>query len=335
MTLENTAIIKDFLKTDKDGYLFHREGKSLEFKEQFHLGDTKAYVKDFAAFANNNGGYIIFGVKDSPRELVGLKSKSQEQFKRLDSRVLSEEFLNDFAPDIEWEQDEIEIDGKVFGVFVIQKSSYKPIIARRDTDKISEGEIYYRYSGQTRRIKYGELNKILEERIEKNNEQWLKRISEIAESGPSNSAVFSTKGELHSSNDKKVLVIDEKLIKEIEFIREGNFVEKYGAKTLKLVGEIIPARTFKVKRDLVKEYPYSALEFARLVKKENPNISINDVWKCIKQNKMKYNEDYSAFVFPNKKQQEEYIKNKEPRAGIPSIYNDNALHFVLDKLRKR
>jgi len=330
----NTDIITEYLKIGKDGFLCHRESRSLEYKEQFHLSDIKAYVKDFAGFANNSGGYMIFGVKDSPRELVGMNEKSRKQFKSLDPRYISDELLNDFSPDIDWGQSEIEIKGKIFGIFVIQESNYKPIIAKRNTEKITEGEVYYRYSGQTTKIKFPELNSIVEDRIERNNEQWLKRVSEIGKSGPTNSAVLST-SERFVKNGKETLVIDEKLIKEIEFIREGHFVEKYGTRTLKLVGEIIPARTFKIKTDLVKEYPYSATELAKLIKMQEPLISTNDIWKCINKNKLKYDERYSSFVFPNNSQLEEYLITKEHRKGTPSIYNDKARVFILNELKRR
>src|SRR5262245_51164384 len=55
-------------------YLRHREGQELEFKEQFNLAGLADYFRDFAAFANNRGGYLIFGVQDSPRIPIGLSA---------------------------------------------------------------------------------------------------------------------------------------------------------------------------------------------------------------------------------------------------------------------
>lgn len=64
----------------KDGHLFHREGQELEFKEQFNLAGLADYFRDFAAFSNNRGGFLIFGVQDSPRVPIGLSTSSVEQF---------------------------------------------------------------------------------------------------------------------------------------------------------------------------------------------------------------------------------------------------------------
>jgi len=49
-----------------------RESSQLEFKEQFNWLSKANYAKSMVAFANNKGGYIVFGIKDQPRELVGL-----------------------------------------------------------------------------------------------------------------------------------------------------------------------------------------------------------------------------------------------------------------------
>ncbi|PAV24428.1 hypothetical protein CF392_16355 [Tamilnaduibacter salinus] len=69
--------------------LYHREGQELEFKEQFNLAALADYFRDFAAFANNRGGFLIFGVKDSPREISGLSEKSQEQFEKVDPEKIT------------------------------------------------------------------------------------------------------------------------------------------------------------------------------------------------------------------------------------------------------
>lgn len=54
------ADVHELLRTKGEGdYLYHREGQELEFKEQFNLAGLADYFRDFAAFANNRGGYLI------------------------------------------------------------------------------------------------------------------------------------------------------------------------------------------------------------------------------------------------------------------------------------
>lgn len=64
--------VREFL-IEKNGHLHHREGQELEFKEQFNFGGLAEYLRDFAAFANNRGGFLIFGVTDSPRKASSKK----------------------------------------------------------------------------------------------------------------------------------------------------------------------------------------------------------------------------------------------------------------------
>lgn len=325
-------IISEILRTGEDGLLYHRESQTLEYKEQFNIKGLEDYVKDFAGFANNQGGLIIFGVKDSPREPMGLSEKSKKHFKTIDSEKLSKQLLEDFSPNIEWENREFVVKGKTFGVLAIQESSYKPVIAKRNTTSITDGAIYYRYAGQTKTIKFAELEKIIQSRIKENNLSWIKRVNEIGSSGPSDSAVLGIKQGIEDKNDNQVLLIDEKLIRDINFIREGQFEEKYGAKTLRLMAEILPAHNYLIKEDLMKLYPYSAQELAKSIIKENPNIKISDIWECIKVNELKSNENYSSYVFTNKSKQDDYYNHGKLPSSIPSIYNEKARTFILDKL---
>lgn len=66
--LENThkQDIEDILKTRPDGTLIRSESRTLEFKESFYFSWRAEYYRDFAAFANNKGGYLVYGIKDKP-----------------------------------------------------------------------------------------------------------------------------------------------------------------------------------------------------------------------------------------------------------------------------
>ena len=102
----NPAIINEILKVKADGNVHHRESQYLEFKESFNLAGLADYFRDFAAFANNKGGYLIFGVKDRPkRELIGLASKSVEQFDKLDPELITGFLLEIFSTSISWEHE--------------------------------------------------------------------------------------------------------------------------------------------------------------------------------------------------------------------------------------
>ena len=102
----NEITVTELLKLKEDGNLFHRESQNLEFKESFNLAGLADYYRDFSAFANNKGGYLIFGVKDRPkRELVGLSDKATNQFDKLDPEMVSGHLLDIFSSEIVWEHE--------------------------------------------------------------------------------------------------------------------------------------------------------------------------------------------------------------------------------------
>jgi len=324
----------------KDGYLFHREGQELEFKEQFNLAGLADYFRDFAAFANNRGGYLIFGIRDSPRTATGLSETSLDQFNKIDPEKITGFLLEIFSTGIEWEQATIEIEGRQFGVFRIDEAHTKPVIAKRDEGKdqiIKNGDIYYRYGGRTQRILSAELQNLIFRRVEQNNQYWLNLISKIAKAGPQNAAILDTERALIAKDDTHILLLDDALAEQLKFVKEGDFVKKKGATTLRLVGDVVPVDKIevvrKVKENLLKEYPLSAMELALEVKKIMPQASQNDIWQVVKETHIKENRDYSAYNFRNKKQEDFYSESGRLPVGTPSIYNQKAAEFVVSVLK--
>ena len=338
----SNSTINELLNLKDDGYLYHRESQTLEFKEQFSLSALADYFRDFVAFANNKGGYLIFGVKDNPYTLNGLTKKSQEQFEKIDPEKITGFLLNIFSSNIDWEQSTVVISGKKFGIFYISEAKVKPVIAKKNEGKdqiIKNGEIYYRYGGRTQKIQFAELQNIIQERLQLQTQQWQNLISKIAKAGPANAAILDTERGLIEKNDTQVLVMDNKLAKKIKFIKEGEFSEKRGKITLQLVGDIQPINTTEItkikKQKLIDEYPYSALELVNEVKKKLSNISQGNVWKIIAENNLKGNMDYSAYNFRNKKQEDAYKETEKLPKSIPNIYNNNAVDFIVKVLKDK
>ncbi|MFH0773701.1 MAG: ATP-binding protein [bacterium] len=129
------GIVEEYLRQKEDGSLYHREQKDLEFKESFNLSGLAEYFRDFAAFSNNVGGFIIFGVTNSPRKLTGLSAKSIEQFNKIDEQTISG-FINEhFAPYIDWEMDLVTYNKMQFGIFYAYPAVLKPVICKKGDDK--------------------------------------------------------------------------------------------------------------------------------------------------------------------------------------------------------
>lgn len=322
--------------------LFHREGQELEFKEQFSLAALADYFRDFAAFSNNRGGHIIFGIKDSPRIQSGLSEKSVEQFEKIDPERITGFLLDIFSSDIRWEAALFEIEGVRIGVFKIYEALVKPVIAKKDEGKdqiIKNGEVYYRYGGRTQKIQSAELESIIDKRVDANNQKWLDLVSKIGRAGPQNVAILDTERSIIEKDDTQVLVLDEELAGKLKFIKEGQFDEKKGAATLKLVGDVVPTDKVeivrRVKENLLKAYPLSALELVGEVQKKYPDAKQGEVWEAIAENDLKNNSDYAAYIFRNKKQEDNYKESGVLSKSIPSIYNENAVTFIVRVLKDK
>lgn len=334
----NENIINELLMLKNDGNLYHRESQYLEFKESFNLAGLADYYRDFAAFANNKGGYLIFGVKDRPkRELIGLSNKATQQFDKLDPEIVSGHLLDIFSSDINWEHEIYILDNMNFAVFYVYESSIKPVITKKDEGKdqvLKNGEIYYRYGGRTQKIQFAELESIINKRIEQNNNQWLDLVKKIGKSGPQNAAILNSEKGIIEKGDSQILVVDEELLSGFQLIREGEFSETKGAKTLKLVGNISPINQVevikKVKEDKLKEYPLSAKDLVNEIKKREPNIGQNRIWEIIKENGLKEDRDYSDYSFRNQKHRLNFENNNILAQGTPSIYKTNAVDIILN-----
>jgi hypothetical protein len=136
--------------------------------------------------------------------------------------------------------DTVSFNNRDFGIITVEESDEKPIICTKNyRDILREGAIYYRYRGETKEIKYAELHKILESEKEKERILWIKHIEKISIVGPRHIHLLdSYKGEL-SLGDKTVL-LDNNIIDQLNFIKEGHFTEKEGEglPTLKLIGNV-------------------------------------------------------------------------------------------------
>lgn len=222
--------------------LRRNESSRVEFKANFSLAGLSDFAQDFAAFANHKGGYLIFGVSNAPRTISGLTSS---HFQELDPARLAIELNEIFSPSPAVEKFEHTIKEHEVGLLYISESTDKPVIAKKTHGSIKEGDIYYRYDGCTEKIRYAELRKILDEKSLKERDAWMNLFKNAAKVGVKNGVILDTiEGVIHGG-DNKVIMLDDSLIEQLKFIKEGSFQERIGDPTLKLVGELVPATVIK------------------------------------------------------------------------------------------
>jgi len=214
--------------------LISRENGRLEFKEAFNLGSADEYAKAAAAFANAQGGYIVFGVKDAPRELVGLKSNNFDTF---DSAKLTNALNERFSPEIHWEIHTSEQRGLRIGILHFAEATQKPVVCTKNGGCLQQGAIYYRYRGRSETIRYPELRRLLDEEKARERNLWIKQLRKISEAGVDQVAILNLQsGEVSGAHGTSY--ISEELLPKLQFIREGQFVESEGALALRLLGDL-------------------------------------------------------------------------------------------------
>jgi hypothetical protein len=215
-----------------------REGEQIEFKESFNWANRSAYAKSMAAFANNSGGYVIFGVTNEPRQLVGLRSRN---FEDQDDAKMAE-FMNAlFSPAIQFERTVVEIAGVRVGLLWTARHDQPPVMAIKSADEVREAEIYYRYNARSEKVKFPEMRSILDGVRERERLSWSQILSRIAKMTPDDLGIMDVaKGEIYGRREN--LLIDAELIPKLKFIKEGSFEER-GQPTLKLVGDVTPIDT--------------------------------------------------------------------------------------------
>ena len=161
-------------------------------------------------------------------------------FEEIDPEKMSHNFNEHFAPEIEWAIHEYELRSKVFGLLYIQEARDKPVVCIKGAGKeLKESDIYYRYRGRSERIKYPELKSILEAKRETEQRLWMQHFQNIARIGVREAGVFDLcTGNVTGSGGS--FLIDESLLSQLSFIREGEFSEVKGKPTLKLIGRVEP-----------------------------------------------------------------------------------------------
>lgn len=211
------------------------ENSNIEFKESLNFGNSHEYAKILAAFSNANGGYLIFGVKDD-KTIIGIPDAKIQEF---DPQRIGSVISGLFSPNPAWEPAQLKAGDKTLLVLYTKRAEYRPVVCRKSGQGLVEGDIYYRYPGQTTKIKAGELQEIINDRIRMDRARMdaIRRKIELV--GIENIGILNlASGEVSGSGGR--FVIDEKLIPKLRFINEGSFSETTGEPTLKLIGSLEP-----------------------------------------------------------------------------------------------
>lgn len=101
--------------------IVHGESKNVEFKVTLPK-DSEKYPKTVVAFANTQGGKLIFGVDDKTRKVAGIDE--DELFRMMDriSNAISDSCNPQIVPNIEPQT----VDGKTIIVVTVTPGANRP-----------------------------------------------------------------------------------------------------------------------------------------------------------------------------------------------------------------
>ena len=191
-------------------------------------------IRAIAALANNRGGFVFIGVGDPECRVVGMPDTA---FQNTDIVRITDKAKTLLTPTPSFSKDVIEVGGHAVGVLFVEKYPTPPVIVCRDANGLEDGAILFRYPGQSGKIKFGDLLAMLRERDRAATHSLLASASRLSEIGTDRALIVDTeKGELDAGS--KRIVIDRSLADQLDFIREGEFDERAGARALRLVGDV-------------------------------------------------------------------------------------------------
>ena len=204
-----------------------------ECKQSFNLRYFSPALKSIAGFANNRGGYLFFGVKNKP-DGFAVCGLADDRFTATDQNKFSQTTRSALEPTPRFRIASLALDGRTVGVIHVEPHPAKPVIVSKNEGEVAEGVIYYRYPGETRPICYADLRAILDERDRQSRDAILPMVQRLLELGPKDALVANLADGMLEGGERPIL-IDQQLVNRIRFIGEGQFDERDGAETLRLL----------------------------------------------------------------------------------------------------
>lgn len=208
----------------------NRESEHREFKLKFENNNIPKFARTMASFANRDGGVLFFGIKDRPRELVGVTDRE------IPDDVVFTNFLKEyFQPEILFESKIITILGKQVHCLIIKPSVRKPVICKKpksirteqnkpDKEVLREGAIYYRYSASSDEIKYADLTIMLDNEREVFFKSMVDNITLLNKVGMDKAAIVNAH-ELSGNNQAASVFLTNDTAENLNWIDSGKFVE--------------------------------------------------------------------------------------------------------------
>ena len=275
------------LNLDKEKLLVkNRESEHREFKRQFDNVSIWKYAKTIVSFANKDGGVIFFGIANNPRTLIGVEGLEP------DDLVIANFLKEYFEPEVSFELGTFETLSKKILYVLVEPSLNKPIICKKrkiqkadkaglsDKELLREGAIYYRYASASEEIKYPELKKILEDKVQGVFRSLVDNITLINKVGLDHVAIVNAYDFSGDGKSSSVYVTTE-TAKKINWIRKGKFTENDadGEKAYYVTKEVVLSKGVEIEKpvDPAKTHVMTKKDLCNAVEIKNYIFAV--LWK--------------------------------------------------------
>jgi hypothetical protein len=347
----DAQVLQNMFTKESTGVWRFQCGETDEHECKLNFRIRSEWLRPVAALANNRGGYILFGVKDKGMidgsldpdsyKVLGLRSPD---FVNADPADFSKQVKATFDPTPRIESAVLKLGELKVGVLYVHQHPSRPVIAVKNEGEVKEGDIYYRYPGQSARIKYSDLRSILDQRDSHARAQILPMVEKLLKLGPDNAMIADLSGGF-LSNEKQSIVIGKDLLDQIKFIRDGEFDEVAGAPTLRLVGDVkavdvhgaVIRKGFATSADLIDDFlcqnpPVTPLEYIRCAV-EGGILRWLPIHYYARQAKLN-GKELAAFIMRTRAQPQRKVLYKERALGIKSAFQPaTGKNQMTDKFR--
>lgn len=337
------AVLMKMFEKGPNGEIFFTPGEtdSHECKASFKVRNHEAWLRAIAALANNRGGYLLFGVVDpansgGSNEADGkyiARGLTPDEFSSTDASEISTIVRGYLDPTPRFEKKSLSVFGSRIGFIYVYRSDARPVILTKNTGKVREGDIFFRYPGESVRIKYSDLRQIMDERDIEARSRIVPLLTEVARLGPDRSMITDLEDGRVLGVDRQI-TFDGDLLKQIQAVKESDAAT---SPQVMIAGEIAqPSASNKVQyrtREIIEEYPFTATEIFKKIRKQLPGVKQNEVWKQLR--KLKGDSRYSAHNFRSKKQEREVLESGAVPSHISTIYNQSALERLVEIFQEK
>ena len=196
---------------------FREEEGYVDYKLTFHKDDERAWLeltKDVMAFANTNGGYLVFGLEDRSFKQVGLDDNAVRTIQ--DSNALMQKINRHADPEITSVRSKsFTMEGKIFVAILIPPSLGKTHLISKDAAfkfpsgevkvLLRKGTIYIRRSGTNHLVDARDLDEIVDRRITYYKSSLLDKIARVVEAPQASQIVVVPDARASEGNTKFIL----------------------------------------------------------------------------------------------------------------------------------